>query len=69
MSGDRPDQVKRIVSFWADLFIGTSKDQKRRVEELGEAVDEKREEMQRRRRRLNAIDTEGETVKDGGDNT
>ncbi len=67
MSGDRPDQVKRIVSFWADLFIGSTKEQKKRVEEFGEAVDEKREDMKRRRRRLNAIDTEGETVKDGDD--
>jgi len=45
----------------------STKEQKKRVEELGEAVDEKREDMKRRRRRLNAIDTEGETVKDGDD--
>ncbi len=55
------DAIKGALGILAPLFGGTERDAARKAEELAGDV---KEQVQRRQRRLNAIDTEGEAVDD-----
>jgi hypothetical protein len=58
----RKDQIKSaFVDILGPLFLGSDKEQKRATESVAEDV---AEQIRRRKRRLNAIDVEGEEVKD-----
>jgi hypothetical protein len=56
----RKDEIKSaFVDILGPLFIGTNREQKRATEKVAEDL---AEQIRRRKRRLNAIDTEGEEV-------
>jgi hypothetical protein len=58
----RKDEIKSaFVDIIGPLFLGTDREQKQATEKVAEDV---AEQIQRRKRRLNAIDTEGEEVKE-----
>jgi hypothetical protein len=53
------DALKGALGILAPLFGGTEREVARKAEEI---VDDVKEQVQRKQRRLNAIDTEGEEV-------
>jgi len=55
------DALKGALGILAPLFGGTEREMGRKAEEI---VDDVKEQVQRKQRRLNTIDTEGEEVTD-----
>jgi hypothetical protein len=55
------DALKGALGILAPLFGGTEREVARKAEEI---VDDVKEQVQRKQRRLNAVDTEGEEVTD-----
>ena len=55
------DALKGALGILVPLFGGTEREVARKAEEI---VDDVKEQVQRKQRRLNAVDTEGEEVTD-----
>jgi hypothetical protein len=55
------DALKGALGILVPLFGGTEREVARKAEEI---VDDVKEQVQRKQRRLNAVDTEGEEVAD-----